>query len=79
MQNPEADAVPWYRQPWPWFLIALPAAAVIGSIVTVVLAIVSADGVVPDYYERGLRAKQTLRPDATKVSPEDRSESSRPQ
>jgi hypothetical protein len=49
------DTLPWYRQPWPWFLIALPAIAVVGGIVTTVLAVRSDDGLVAsDYYKRGL-------------------------
>lgn len=30
---------PWYRQFWPWVLIALPAAAVIGCAVTIWLVL----------------------------------------
>ena len=30
---------PWYRQFWPWFIIALPCAAVVGSIATAIIAI----------------------------------------
>ncbi|HUL66885.1 MAG TPA: FixH family protein [Burkholderiaceae bacterium] len=49
------DTMPWYRQPWPWFLIALPATAVIGSITAAVLAVRSGDEVIAtDYYRRGL-------------------------
>jgi hypothetical protein len=29
----------WYRQFWPWLLIALPASAVIGCIVTIALVL----------------------------------------
>jgi hypothetical protein len=44
----------WYREPWVWLLIALPASAVIGGMVTIYLAIVSSDGLVEDdYYKRG--------------------------
>jgi hypothetical protein len=51
---PEAPA-PWYRQRWPWLLMLPPLAAVIGGIVTIVLAVRSNDGVVAaDYYKRGL-------------------------
>jgi len=47
-------AKPWYREPWVWLLIALPASAVIGGMVTIYLAVVSSDGlVVDDYYKRG--------------------------
>jgi len=31
--------VPWYKQFWPWFIIALPASAVIASFITLWLAI----------------------------------------
>jgi hypothetical protein len=49
------DTMPWYRQPWPWFLIALPAAAVVGSTVAAVIAVRSGDEVIAtDYYRRGL-------------------------
>lgn len=34
-----AEDLPWYRQFWPWFIIALPAAAVIASFITLWLAI----------------------------------------
>ena len=45
---------PWYREPWVWLLIALPASAVIAGIITFYLAIVSSDGLVEDdYYKRG--------------------------
>jgi hypothetical protein len=55
------DTVPWYRQGWPWFLLALPAAAVIGGIATTVLAVRSNDGVVAaDYYKRGLAINEEL-------------------
>ncbi|NND59665.1 MAG: hypothetical protein HKN49_05295 [Gammaproteobacteria bacterium] len=30
---------PWYRQFWPWFVIALPATVVIASMITIWLAI----------------------------------------
>ncbi|HLR13748.1 MAG TPA: FixH family protein [Burkholderiaceae bacterium] len=30
---------PWWREPWPWFLMAGPALAVIGCIITIVLAV----------------------------------------
>ena len=37
-QAPE-PVVPWYRQFWPWFIIALPTAAVIASFVSLWLAL----------------------------------------
>lgn len=45
---------PWYREPWVWLMIALPASAVIAGMITLYLAIVSSDGLVEDdYYQRG--------------------------
>ena len=58
-------ARPWYREPWPWFLMSLPATAVIAGVTTVVIAIQSADGmVVGDYYKAGLAINQTLQREA---------------
>lgn len=52
---------PWYREPWPWFLISLPATAVIAGVTTVWIATTSADGlVVGDYYKAGLAINKTL-------------------
>ncbi|HMM46535.1 MAG TPA: FixH family protein [Thiobacillaceae bacterium] len=62
-------AKPWYREPWPWFLISLPAAAVVAGLVTVWIAATNADGlVVGDYYKAGLAINQTLaRDDAARA------------
>jgi len=58
------SAKPWYREPWPWLLMALPAAAVLASAVTVWLAVVSQDGLVADdYYRQGLAINQEIRRD----------------
>jgi hypothetical protein len=40
--------LPWYRQFWPWFIIALPACAVIASFITLWLAISRPDYLVVD-------------------------------
>ncbi len=40
------DTKPWYRQFWPWFIIALPAAAVVGGLTTLWIAVQSADSLV---------------------------------
>ena len=54
-------AKPWYRQSWPWLLMAPPAAAVIAGIVTTVLAVTSFDGLVADdYYKQGLGINRVL-------------------
>jgi uncharacterized protein len=56
---------PWYRQAWPWFLIALPAAAVCGSFYTLYLAVSEPEAVVRDEYDRnGLEVTRKLEEDA---------------
>ncbi len=40
------DTLPWYRQFWPWFLIALPATAVVGGFVTLYIAVRTQDSLV---------------------------------
>lgn len=42
-QNQQLDDKPWYKQFWPWFIMALPMAAVIASIATLVIAIKNPD------------------------------------
>jgi uncharacterized protein len=45
----------WYRQRWPWLLMAGPAIVIVASLVTVWLAATTDDAVVADdYYKRGL-------------------------
>ncbi len=52
---------PWYREPWVWLLIALPMSAVIGGIVTIIIAVSTSDGlVVDDYYKRGKAINRDL-------------------
>ena len=54
----------WYREPWPWILIMLPLSAVIASIITIWLAVKSADGLVEDdYYKQGIGINKTLQRD----------------
>ena len=40
------DTVPWYRQFWPWFIIALPASAVIAGLSTLWIAMQTSDSLV---------------------------------
>jgi hypothetical protein len=52
---------PWYRQAWPWFLISLPATAVVAGSFTFYLAAKDWDGpVASDYYKQGLAINQEL-------------------
>ena len=53
--NPEPGQYPpWYRQFWPWFIIALPASVVVASFFTLWLAISNPDQLVieDDEYQR---------------------------
>ncbi len=60
MRNPiMTDSTPWYRQPWPWLLMIPPVGAVIGGVLTIILAIESPHAlVVDDYYKEGLAINQ---------------------
>lgn len=56
-----ADKKPWYREPWPWILMAGPAIVVVAGFVTAWLAIRSSDGLVDDdYYKQGLAVNQRM-------------------
>lgn len=48
----DISAVPWYKQFWPWFLIVLPTAVVVGCIVSIGIAFKYADVPVQDNYEK---------------------------
>lgn len=51
----------WYKDPWPWFLMAVPFSAVVMGVVMVVLAVRTPDGlVVDDYYKQGLAINERL-------------------
>jgi hypothetical protein len=53
--------LPWYREPWPWILMGLPAIAVVASLASGLLALDGADPVVTDnYYQRGLDVNRDL-------------------
>ena len=43
---------PWYREPWPWILMAGPAIVVVAGIATAVIAIRTSDPLVADYDAR---------------------------
>jgi hypothetical protein len=55
---------PWYREPWPWLLMAGPAIVVVAGFVTLAFAIQSSDGLVADdYYKQGKAINMTLHRD----------------
>lgn len=52
---------PWYKQFWPWFLIFLPASAVVAGITTVIIATTHRDHMVVDnYYKEGLAINRVI-------------------
>lgn len=52
---------PWYKQGWPWFLMAFPATAVVAGLITFWIAYDTFDGmVVDDYYKEGRAIGQTV-------------------
>ena len=60
----DSSTPPWYRQFWPWFLIALPATVVVAGFFTLYLAIKYSDDLVSDnYYRDGLAINQQLTQD----------------
>ena len=51
----------WYREPWPWLLMAGPLLVMIAGGVTAWLAVRSADGLVADdYYKQGLAINRQI-------------------
>lgn len=46
MRPEREDTLPWYKQFWPWFVIALPASAVIAGLTTVWIAMQGDDSLV---------------------------------
>lgn len=55
------SANPWYREPWPWLLMAGPLVVIVAGFLTYWLAVSSSDGLVhDDYYKKGLEAGETL-------------------
>lgn len=50
----EIDITPWYKQFWPWFLIAIPLSSlIVGSIVISIATDGTNTMVVDDYYKEG--------------------------
>ncbi len=58
------DDKPWYKQFWPWVLIALPATSVIASLTMVTIAVQNQDTVVrDDWYKDGKAINESLERD----------------
>jgi len=53
---------PWYRERWPWLLMAGPAAVIVAGAITTWIAFSTADGLVAeDYYKQGLAINKVLK------------------
>ena len=64
----DPDPTPWYRQFWPWFLIAMPGTVVIASMVTLYLALQQPLEVDPTY---GRRVMEVTREEPAVAAPAD--------
>jgi hypothetical protein len=59
----EQQTRPWYREPWPWVLIAIPLLTVIASFVTLWLALSHPDYLVVEPQElQQIKAELNARP-----------------
>lgn len=60
----QSNNQPWYKERWPWILMAGPGLVIVAGVITVWLAVVSNDGLVTDdYYKQGLAVNQRLHRD----------------
>ncbi len=65
----QEDTKPWYRQFWPWFVIALPASAVIAGFTTLWIAMQTTDSLVL-VPEKGVRAEADRQVAAARLASE---------
>ena len=65
MNANSSHPLPWYREPLVWMVLAIPATAVLGGVVMLVLANATWDGLVADdYYRQGMQINRSLARDA---------------
>ncbi len=65
----DGDNQVWYKEPWPWILMAGPGIVVVAGFITAWLAVVSNDGLVnDDYYKLGMTVNQRLHRDQQAAS-----------
>lgn len=56
---------PWYRERWPWLVMAGPAIVIVAGALTTLIAFQTSDGLVAeDYYKRGLMVNQVMEREA---------------
>ncbi len=59
-----SDGRPWYKEPWPWILMAGPFVVIVACMNLIYTAVVTSDGLVTDdYYKQGLAINQRLQRD----------------
>lgn len=63
------DTKPWYRQFWPWFIIALPASSVVAGLTTVWISMQTTDSLVV-HAEDGVRKAADRRTSAKRLAAE---------
>ncbi|HBE93126.1 MAG TPA: hypothetical protein DDW55_11615 [Gammaproteobacteria bacterium] len=64
MNNTENEVRPWYKEPYVWMIIAIPASAVVYGMFFLTVSITSYDGmVVDDYYKKGKEINRVLKRD----------------
>lgn len=60
----KTKTIAWYREPWPWILMAGPLSVIVAGAITTWLAFSTADGLVEDdYYKQGLAVNQRMHRD----------------
>lgn len=59
--NEQPVSTPWWRERWPWLLMAGPALAIVGCVITITLAFTSFgdQAIVDGGMKRGLVVEQT--------------------
>ena len=61
----EPIPTPWYRERWPWIVMAGPAIVIVAGVITTVIAFRTSDGLVSDdYYKRGLMVNRVMEREA---------------
>ncbi len=57
----DLDTEPWYKQGWPWALIAIPFLTVVAGVITFIIANDTSDSLVQDdYYKKGLAINSNI-------------------
>ena len=55
------DTQPWFKQGWPWALIAIPFLTVVAGVITFIIANDTSDSLVQDdYYKEGLAINSNI-------------------